>query len=178
MGTGKPIWIGALLALPIVVVVCLLALSRREVFAPRGTELRCGNVAFKVLDVATADRVGAPGAERSARGLFRVVRLEVVNRTHAGGYDPAWHHALVVDASGEVIPLDAEATQVLRTAEGAPAAPARLAPGERFVTTLVYDVPSDASGLTLRIAEETAALLNLAEMVAHGDRRLLLDEGR
>jgi hypothetical protein len=56
--------------------------------------------------------------------------------------------------------------------------PAHIAHGERCVTPLVYDVPADARELTLRIAWETAALLNLVDLVMHGDRRLLLDEPR
>jgi hypothetical protein len=180
VNAGERTWLGRLLLLLLVGTLCLLALfalASRDVHAPRGEELRCENVGFRVLGVAAADRVGAPGSERSARGLYRIVRLEVANHSKDGAYDLAWHHALVIDARGRVLQLDRDATDALRSAENVPV-PARIAHGERCVTPLVYDVPSDAYGLTLRIAWELAALPNFVDLVAHGDRRLLLEETR
>jgi hypothetical protein len=157
-------------------VVGLLVFARRQVWAPRGEELSCERIGFRVLDVATGERVGAPGSQRVARGPYRIVQLEVVNHGQDGDYDPAWHHALVIDGSGRVVPVDSDATEALRRAEGLPPGAALVAPGAKTVTPLVFDVPGDARDLTLRIALETAALLNLVDMVMHGDRRLLLDE--
>ena len=181
MNAGRTTWIGVLLLTTLagtLGTLALLVLASRDVHAPRGEELLCEDVGFRLLDVGAAERVGAPGSEREARGLFRIVRLEVTNHSQAEGYDPAWHHALLIDASGRVVQVDPDATRALRAAEGAPLVPARVAQGERCVTPLVYDVPDDAHGLTLRIAWETAALPNLVDQIAHGDRRLLLDEPR
>jgi hypothetical protein len=155
----------------------LLGLASRDVHAPLGTELMCEDVGFRVLEMTAAERVGAAGSERSARGVYRIVRLEVSNHSHEGGYDLSWHHALLMDASCGVHPFDQEGTQALRDAEGA-LVPAHIAQGERCVTPLVYDVPVAAGDLTLRIAWETAALLNLVDLVMHGDRRLLLGAPR
>ena len=177
MNAGKT-WLGALLVLLLVGtlgLVALLAWASRDVFAPPGAELRCEDVGFRALDVSTAERVGPPGSERSAHGLYRIVRLEVANRTRDGAYDLTWHHALLMDADGRVAYVDREATEALRAAEGAPPLPAHLARGESCVTPLVYDTPKDSRDFTLRIAWETAALLNLVDMVLHGDRRLLLE---
>src|SRR5262245_49086033 len=81
------------------VLVALFGLATRDVRAPRGAELRCEDIGFRVLDFAATQRVGAPGSERSASGLYRIVRLEVANQTHDGDYDLAWHHALLMDES-------------------------------------------------------------------------------
>lgn len=178
VGGGSTRWFGAGFALLIVALICLaavFALATRDVHAPPGTELMCEDVGFRVLDVTEAERVGGPGSERSARGLYRIVRLEVANHDPDGDYDLAWHHALLMDASGRVFPVDRDATEALLATEGLLGASTRIAHGERSVTPLVYDVPGDARGLTLRIAWETAALLNLVDLVLHGDRRLVLD---
>ena len=181
MNARRTTGLGALIVLPVLGTLGLLALfglASRDVRAPLGAELRCEAIGFRVLEVAPAERVGAPGSQRSARGRYRIVRLQVENHAQDTGYDLAWHHPLLIDASGRVYSVDAEATNALRVADGAAPLPARIARGERSVTPLVYDVPDDARGLTLRIAWETAALLNLVDLVLHGDRRLLLDEPR
>ena len=152
----------------------LLALSMREVYAPRGDELLCESVGFRVLDVSTAELVGAPGSGRAARGLFRIVRLEVVNHDDARDSDLASHHPLLIDDRGRVSQVDAEATRALRGAERQ-LLPEKLGRAQRGVTPLAYDLPDEARGLTLRIAWELAALPNLVDQVLHGDRRLLLE---
>ena len=55
MMAGKTTWFGVLVIVVLVGALCLIeifVLARREVYAPRGAELRCEQVGFRVLDIA------------------------------------------------------------------------------------------------------------------------------
>lgn len=89
----------------------------------------------------------------TADGVYLVVYLQVErpdNASGAIGYD-AW---TVTDSDGTTYELDSKATDLLLKTAYDDGADEDLAGGETYKVAMVFDVPADASGLTLENADE------------------------
>jgi hypothetical protein len=166
-------------ALALAVIAALVAggvsLVRYDQRALAGTEIVYDDFGFRVLSEREEGALGASG-ELRARGVFRVVTLEVANHAKRVDYRLDQHRVVLCDDRGREYEADPEATRVLdqtsaRTDRAAP--PTAIPAGASFVQRLVYDVPADARGLTLRLSWGGEVIDTLDQLV-FGDRRFVL----
>jgi hypothetical protein len=148
---------GVLLGLAVTSPDRVLAAGGRKYFC----ELDC-HLATSLERVETAKSVGPSSARLSAAGRFVVVRVRtwfdpstIAPWRGDAALTPNPRTAWIVDASGRRYPVSAEATRAAAGAgmpsEGLQRA---LRPGESSETTLVFDLPADATKPKLFVGDE------------------------
>jgi hypothetical protein len=139
--------------------------SSEKVLPPGGWKYFCEidcHIAYSVQGVRTVAALGPELQPTFARGQFVIVHLKIWfdERTispHRGNA-PLWSgERLVVlaDGAGQTYLPSAAGEAALSRTEGVPTPLNQaLRPGECFVTTFVFDVPKDASGLRLLVTDK------------------------
>lgn len=124
-------------------------------------EVDC-HLAYSVVKISRANKLGPLGAERHARGSFVVVRLKTrfdeqttsSHRPKDMPLSPNPRAAVLVDTSGRRFPPSAEALAALQSGEGEqPPLSQSLKPGQSYTTALVFDVPEGINDLRLLLTE-------------------------
>jgi hypothetical protein len=114
---------------------------------------------FTVTGVERQESLEVPGgasAPINPKGVFLLVRLRVVNTgTEDQTYDPTWFR--VTDDRGRGWSFDFTATDTLALAGAGERQYHAVPPGLPTEAVVVFDVPPDATGLTLGVAEELGA---------------------
>ena len=121
-----------------------------------GEEILYDDFGFTVAKVTKSDTVGPRERRVRAYGTFWIVDLEVRNHARRVSYRLDSHVPLLVDEGGREIPLSGRGQSALdaqqNPVDGNDAMkPTSLGPGDRLVTTLVFDVPEDAGDVRLKL---------------------------
>jgi Domain of unknown function (DUF4352) len=161
-----------------IALVATFVLGRRDQVAPIGKPIRYDDFAFTVLHVEQAKSVGPRERKVRAYGTFWIVDLEVENRARRVGYRMDSHVPVLVDGEGRRIPVSTRG-QAAVDSEREPAGgdgamvPSDIGPGERVVTTIVFDVPEGAPDPRLKLVFG-GAVGEALDFVFLGDRRFAL----
>lgn len=116
---------------------------------------------FRVTGVERQETLQVPGQAADAEpidplGVFLLVTLDVVNTGTADQtYDPTWFR--VSDDQGRGWTFDFSATDTLALAGAGARQYSAVPPGLPTEAVVVFDVPPDATGLKLGIAEDLGA---------------------
>jgi hypothetical protein len=141
------------------------SLVSQEKILPRGAwkyfcEVDC-HIAYSITDVQTASVLGSETQQSMARGQFVIVRLKAWFDEHTisprRGDSPLQtgdRLVILLDDRGHVYPPSAGPQAAFSRMEGTSESLDRpLRPGESFTTSLVFDVPENARGLRLLVAD-------------------------
>jgi hypothetical protein len=110
-------------------------------------------IGFERADTIETDRAPDPV---EAQGIFVLVELEIVNTgTDAQTYDPTWFR--ITDDRGRSWPFDFTQTDTLSLAGAGARQYQAIQPGLPATAVVVFDVPEDATGLSLRTIEDMSA---------------------
>lgn len=161
--------LGAISAVAIVtgyaLVLCAVSIASNEKVLPPGgwkyfCEVDC-HIAYSVQSARMVAALGMESQQTSAKGQFAIVRLKTWFDEHSisphRGNSPLQtgeRMAVLVDGAGHAYPQSPGGQAAFRLIEGAAISLDQpLRPGESFVTSLVFDVPKDASGLRLLVTD-------------------------
>ena len=156
----RPIPVVPLIALGVLLgaltLVSGVAFLRQDRLVNVGEEILYDDFGFTVQAVTKAKAVGSKERLVRAYGTFWVVDLEVENHARRVSYRMDSHVPRLVDEQGREIPVSGRGQSALdaqRNPElGNDAVkPSSLGPGDRLVTTLVFDVPDDAGNARLKL---------------------------
>jgi hypothetical protein len=126
-------------------------------------EIDC-HLAYSVAGVQKVQTVGSGSNQKSANGTFFIVSLrtrfdEHTISSHRGDspLTPSPREVTLIDGQGREYFVSRDAQQTLEDSLGAGWNPLTkaLRPGESYVTSLVFDLPSGVSGLKLLVASPT-----------------------
>ena len=126
-------------------------------------EIDC-HLAYSVAGVQKAQTIGAGSARKSAAGTFFIVNVrtrfdEQTISSHRGDspLTPSPRKVILIDGQGQEYLVSQDAQRALDTLSGARQTPltAPLRPGESYITSLVFDIPSGVNGLKLLVASPT-----------------------
>lgn len=126
-------------------------------------EIDC-HLAYSVAGVQKVQTVGSGLHQQSAKGTFFIVSLrtrfdEHTISSHRGDspLTPSPRGVTLIDGQGREYSISRDAQQTLDLSLGADWNPLTkaLRPGESYVTSLVFDLPSGVSGLKLLVASPT-----------------------
>jgi hypothetical protein len=107
------------------------------------------------------------------KGTFVVLRLRVANHAKRVDYALSQHTPVLEDSSGDEFRIDVHATELLARETAAPALPASIHAGDQISSEIVFDVPSTAKALRLRITWGEA--INTLDQIVCGDRTIMLE---
>lgn len=147
----------AVLALGVAVTAFVAIKSiRQNQLVNVGEEILYDEFGFTVAKVTKSDMVGPKERRVRAYGTFWIVDLEVKNHASRVSYRMDSHDPRLVDARGHEIPVSGRGQSALDAQmypdEGNDTVkPTSLGPGDRLVTTLVFDVPDDAGDARLKL---------------------------
>lgn len=163
------------MALALVILACaaiaVMTLVRHSVRGTVGTELVYDDFVFQVLGTETRDSL--LDGRLHPEGVYRLVRLRILNDAVRVDYRMPSHRAVLVGSDGERYEVDREAQRTLDAALPADKVPpAVLHPGDETVTELVYDVPR-GEPLELMISWGGSAI-DLLDWIFCGERRIVL----
>ena len=133
-----------------------VACVRQDRLVNVGEEIRYDDFGFTVEDVTRTKVVGSRDRQVRAYGTFWVVELLVENHARRGRYRMSSHLPRLVDERGHEFAVS-ERGQAALDAQRLPELgeegmkPSSLGPGDRHVTTLVFDVPDDAGDVRLKL---------------------------
>lgn len=156
----RPIPVVPLIALGVLLgaltLVSGVAFLRQDRLVNVGEEILYDDFGFTVQAVTKAKAVGSKERLVRAYGTFWVVDLEVENHARRVSYRMDSHDPRLVDEQGREIPVSGRGQSALdaqRDPEMGNDAvkPSSLGPGDRLVTTLVFDVPDDAGDVRLKL---------------------------
>jgi hypothetical protein len=126
-------------------------------------EIDC-HLAYSVAGVDELHALGADSDQRTAKGTFFIVNLRTrfdqhTISSHRGDspLTPSPREVTLVDSQGREYSVSQDAQQTLQDSLGGGWNPLTkaLRPGESYVTSLVFDLPSGVSGLKLLVASPT-----------------------
>lgn len=163
-------WVALALVILACATIAVLTLVRHPVRGTLGTELVYDDFVFQVLGTETRDSL-LDGRLRP-EGVYRLVRLRVLNDAVRVDYRMPSHRAVLVGARGEHYEVDREAQRALEAAAPERVPPAVLHPGDEALTELVYDVPR-GEPLELMISWGGSAI-DLLDWIFCGERRIVL----
>lgn len=142
--------------------LCIAALTSRDVVLDPGAEkhlceIDC-HLAYSVVRVRTTPTLGSGPARQPARGLFRIVTIQVrfdsATISPHRGMAPLWpgeHLIVLEDAAGGTYDYSLAAQRALGLGD-APPLTRPLVPGASYTADVVFDVPAGARDLRLEIA--------------------------
>jgi hypothetical protein len=142
------------------------SLASKEKVLPPGSlkyfcEVDC-HLAYSVVGVQTSSAFGPEMRQTTAKGQFVIVRVRtwfdettISPRRGNALLTPNGRRVTLVDDRGRIFERSRVAEYVADRAGGTRSAPLTesLRPGESYETDLAFDVPQDAKGLRLLIAE-------------------------
>lgn len=139
--------------------------SSEETLPPEGQKYFCEldcHLAYSLVSAQTAAALGPEMQQTSAHGKFVILRVKtwfdertISAQRGNGPLTPNRRKVLLVDDTGQTYGPSAEAAAAFaRVGESSTPFTQALRPGESYTTDLVFDVPSDARGLRLLIAED------------------------
>jgi hypothetical protein len=126
-------------------------------------EIDC-HLAYSVTGVQKVQTVGTGANQKSANGTFFIVSLQTrfdehTISSHRGDSPlaPSPRAVTLIDGQGREYSVSQDAQQTLQDSLGGGwnALTKALRPGESYVTSLVFDLPSGVSGLKLLVASPT-----------------------
>ena len=126
-------------------------------------EIDC-HLAYSVAGVQKVQTVGSGSNQQSAKGTFFIVNVRTRFDEHTisprrgdSPLTPSPREVTLVDSQGKESFVSPDAQRGLDTLPGGhqTALTTPLRPGESYVTSLVFDLPSDVSGLKLLVASPT-----------------------
>jgi Domain of unknown function (DUF4352) len=126
-------------------------------------EIDC-HLAYSVAGVRKVQTVGSGSNQKSAKGTFFIVSLrtrfdEHTISSHRGDspLTPSPRAVTLIDRQGQEYSVSQDAQQTLEVSLGGNWNPLTqaLRPGESYITSLVFDLPSGVSGLKLLVASPT-----------------------
>jgi Domain of unknown function (DUF4352) len=126
-------------------------------------EIDC-HLAYSVAGVQKVQTVGSGSNQESAKGTFFIVNLRtrfdqrtISSHRADSPLTPSPREVTLVDGQGREYSVSQDAQQTLDTLPGGRqiALTTPLRPGESYVTSLVFDLPSGVSGLKLLVASPT-----------------------
>lgn len=140
----------------IVVLLAGIKSIRQNRLVNVGEEILYDDFGFTVAKVTKSDTVGAKERRVRAYGTFWIVDLEVRNHARRVSYRMDSHVPRLVDEGGREIPVSGRGQSALDAQrypeEGNDTLkPTSLGPGDRLVSTLVFDVPDDAGDVRLKL---------------------------
>lgn len=178
----RPIPVVPVIALAILLgtltLVSGVAYLRQNRLVNVGEEILYDDFGFTVDSVKKAKTVGSKDRPVRAYGTFWVVDLEVENHARRVSYRMDSHAPRLVDEAGREIPVSGRGQSALdaqRDPEFGNDAvkPSSLGPGDRLVTTLVFDVPDDAGDVRLKLVFG-GTVGEVLDYVFLGERRFAL----
>jgi hypothetical protein len=143
------------------------AASREWSLAPGEEKYFCEidcHLAYSVAGVQKVQTIGDGSARKSAAGTFFVVSLrtrfdELTISSHRGDspLTPSPRAVTLIDGQGQEYSVSQDVQRALDTLPGVRQTPLTtpLRPGESYITSLVFDLPSGVSGLKLLVASPT-----------------------
>jgi hypothetical protein len=162
--------VGATAAISVVagyaLLLCGVSLASSEKDLPPGgwkyfCEIDC-HLAYSITGAHTAAVIGPEMQQTSAHGQFVIVRLKTWFDEHSisprrgdGALAPNPRRVVLVDEAGRTFARsqEGEAALLLQGSSSTPLTES-LRPGESYTTYLVFDIPKDARGSRLWIAED------------------------
>jgi hypothetical protein len=126
-------------------------------------EIDC-HLAYSVAGVRKVQTVGSDSNQKSAKGTLFIVSLrtrfdEHTISSHRGDspLTPSPREVTLIDSQGHEYSVSQDAQRTLDTLPGARQTPLTtpLRPGESYITSLVFEIPSGVSGLKLLVASPT-----------------------
>jgi Domain of unknown function (DUF4352) len=147
--------------------LCASAPSREWALSPGEEKYFCEidcHLAYSVAGVRKVQTVGSGSNQKSAKGTFFIVSLrtrfdEHTISSHRGDspLTPSPREVTLIDGQGQEYSVSQDAQLALDTVPGErqTALTTPLRPGESYITSLVFDLPSGVSGLKLLVASPT-----------------------
>jgi hypothetical protein len=133
--------------------------SEQHLLGPSQEKRFCGfyldcHLHAAVMRFDTAHTVGTGSQHVEAQGIFATITLRVSSDARREPTNFVGPRAVVRDALGREFPRSTAAERAL-SAAGAPGTPLteRVGAGASFLTTLVFDIPTDAQGLVLDVTD-------------------------
>jgi len=133
-----------------------VAYVRQDRLVNVGEEIRYDDFGFTVEDVTRTQVAGPKDHPVRSYGTFWVVDLLVENHARRVSYRMGSHTPRLVDEHGHEYPVSRRGQAALDAQRNPELAedgmkPSSLGPGDRHVTTLVFDVPDDAGDVRLKL---------------------------
>lgn len=144
-----------------------------------GEEILYDDFGFTVAKVTKSKTVGSKERLVRAYGTFWIVDLEVRNHARRVSYRMDSHVPQLVDENGREIPVSGRGQSALDAQrypeEGNDTLkPTSVGPGDRLVSTLVFDVPDDSGDVRLKLVFG-GAIGEMLDYVFLGQRRFALN---
>lgn len=144
-----------------------------------GEEIRYDDFGFTVARVTKSQTVGSRERLVRAYGTFWIVDLEIKNHARRVSYRMDSHVPRLVDENGREIPVSGRGQSALDAQQypeegNDTMKPTSVGPGERLVTTLVFDVPDDAGDARLKLVFG-GSIGEMLDYVFLGRRRFALN---
>jgi hypothetical protein len=139
--------------------------SREQIASPGQEKYMCEgdcHLAYSILGMTTARRLGTPPRPAEAHGTFYIVRVRTwfdertisPRRPKNMPLTRSPRVVEVVDASGRSYPISTEGEEALEAAQGKqPSLSGPLVPGQSSSTDLVFDLPHDVKNPRLLITD-------------------------
>jgi hypothetical protein len=178
----RPIPVVPIVALAVLLLTLTLvsgvAFQRQDRLVNVGEEILYDDFGFTVESVVQSKAVGSKDRLVRAYGTFWIVDLEIVNHARRVSYRMDSHVPRLVDEAGREIPVSGRGQSALDAQrdpeQGNDAVkPSSLGPGDRLVTTLVFDVPDDAGDVRLKLVFG-GKVGEVLDYVFLGERRFVL----
>lgn len=168
-GSGwAALYLGLLLVSSLTSEEVVLDQGERKAFC--GFYLDC-HIGATVEDVSTSKRLGAPGEEVAANGVFHRVTVAFSSDAQQATLSLPGPNAVLMDTQGRRYIRNRAAEQTL--SENAEPLPASIQTGQTIPQTFVFDVPPSAEGLKLHVTMGDA-LERFVEAFLIGDDDSLL----
>jgi hypothetical protein len=161
--------VGATAAISVVagyaLLLCGVSLASSEKDLPPGgwkyfCEIDC-HLAYTITGAHTAAVIGPEMQQTSAHGQYVIVRLKTWFDEHSisprrgdGALVPNPRRVVLVDEAGRTFARSQEGEAALLQGSSSTPLTESLRPGESYTTYLVFDIPKDARGSRLWIAED------------------------
>jgi hypothetical protein len=149
-----------LVALALIILPLLVAMSRPEELLGVDQPVRYDDFAFSVRGATRQKSIGTGRYKREAKGIFVIVRLKVDNQAKRVGYRFHKESQVLIDSEGREYQVSPDAQAAL-DGEHDPILvwPVDIPAGKSFQADLVYDVPQGPSNLRLRIGQSGLGVL-------------------
>lgn len=161
------------LAVGISMLASLAMWNRRDQLAHLNEEIQYDDFAFSVLDLARVPSLGNGTRRVAAKGGFCIVTFKVANHAKRVDFKFRPESVVLVDERGRQYHLADAAQAVLDQDRGGAPCAAPIKAGSSCTTKLVFDVPTDAGQLDVRLSFSNR-FTDLLDLVFWGFKRIRL----